>query len=270
MSAERDRLLIGVTACVRDLDRRDFHVLSSFYVDAVAHAMEAVPLVIPALGPAVDWTTMLDRLDGLLFTGSPSNIEPHHYAGPPARDGVMKDARRDATTLPLIRETIRAGVPMLAICRGLQELNVAYGGSLHQHVEEVPGRTDHRSRDSDPMEVRYALRHEIAFTPGGQLAAIAGTDHARVNSLHGQGIDRLGTGLEVEATAPDGTIEAVRVADAQAFALAVQWHPEWKATEIPLSRAIFAAFGDACRQHAERRNDRPAQAGGYGRNRIVA
>jgi putative glutamine amidotransferase len=139
---------------------------------------------------------------------------------------------------------------LLAICRGFEELNVAFGGTLHQHLEELPGRMDHRADRKLPRDEQYAPRHPVSLAAGGMLARLAGTGQVAVNSLHGQGIDRLGKGLVVEATAPDGTIEAVRVSAARNFALGVQWHAEWKVKEVPLSAAIFAAFGDAVRQRA--------------------
>jgi len=188
-----------------------------------------------------------------MLTGSPSNVEPHRYGGPASAEGTLHDAERDATTLPLIRAAIDMGVPLLGICRGFQELNVAFGGTLHQRVHEVPGMRDHREDKTAPVEVQYAKAHPVRLAPDGLLARIAGTDELRVNSVHGQGIDRLAPGLSVEATAPDGLVEAVRVDGAGAFALAVQWHPEWRFWEDSASAALFAAFGDAARARAERR-----------------
>ena len=197
---------------------------------------------------------MLDQLDGLLITGSPSNLEPHHYGGPAAGAVGPSDPARDATTLPLIRQALARGVPLLAICRGLQELNVALGGTLHQEVHELPGRLDHRSDKTVAAEQRYAPAHEVSLTAGGMLQALlGGAARIEVNSLHGQAIDRLAPGLVVEARAPDGTIEAVAVRAAAAFALAVQWHPEWRVLDNPVSRRLYAAFGAACRARAQAR-----------------
>jgi putative glutamine amidotransferase len=183
---------------------------------------------------------VLGAVDGLLFTGSPSNVAPSHY-GATARPGTELDELRDATALPLLRAASAAGKPLLAICRGFQELNVALGGSLHQHVHEIPGRLDHREPKDVPLEVEYGPAHAIAIAPGGLLARLSGLAEAKVNSLHHQGIDRLAPGLSVEAKAPDGQIEAV--SGAKAFLLGVQWHPEWQFARDPLSRAIFAGFG---------------------------
>ncbi|HMK85777.1 MAG TPA: gamma-glutamyl-gamma-aminobutyrate hydrolase family protein, partial [Steroidobacteraceae bacterium] len=141
------------------------------------------------------------------------------------------------------------GLPVLAICRGFQEMNVAYGGTLHQRLHEA-GYSDHREDESMPLEVQYGPAHEVRLEPGGTLARIAGRDRLEVNSLHWQGVETLGTDLRVEARAPDGVIEAFRVADSQSFALAVQWHPEWQFESNPFSRALFAAFGEASRRRA--------------------
>ena len=184
----------------------------------------------------------LASMDGLLFTGAPSNVAPSHY-GAAARAGTELDEARDATTLPLLRAAIASAKPLLAICRGFQELNVALGGSLHQQVHKIPGRLDHREPKDAPLAVEYGPAHAIAITDGGVLHRISGCSEAMVNSLHHQGIDRLAPGLVVEAVAPDGQIEAVSLAGAKAFLLGVQWHPEWAFARDPLSRAIFAGFG---------------------------
>jgi putative glutamine amidotransferase len=248
--------LIGVTAClgVEAESGFGFHKAGDKYVDSVVDGAGGLPVVIPAMGQRLDLEALLDRLDGLLITGSPSNVEPHHYAGPPPPPDSPRDAARDATTLPLIRLALRRGVPLLAICRGIQELNVALGGSLHQEVHKLAGRRDHRSDKSLPFPERYGPAHPITLTPGGRLQAILdGGAQIQVNSLHGQAIDRLAPGLVVEAVAEDATIEAVRVAGAPAFGLGVQWHPEWRVLDNPDSRRLFAAFGAACRARARAR-----------------
>ncbi|MBV8456766.1 MAG: gamma-glutamyl-gamma-aminobutyrate hydrolase family protein, partial [Acetobacteraceae bacterium] len=184
------------------------------------------------------------RLDGLLLPGSPSNVHPSLYQGGDSLTPDWHDLERDATTMPLIREAIARGIPVLAICRGIQELNVALGGTLHQTVHSIPGRLDHRSGPGT-IEDKYRLKHPVKLS--GHLARLIGATEIMVNSLHGQAIDRPAPGMEVEALAPDGTIEAVWVASAHGFALGVQWHPEWCYEERPGSMAIFKAFGDACR-----------------------
>ncbi|MBU6155542.1 MAG: gamma-glutamyl-gamma-aminobutyrate hydrolase family protein, partial [Alphaproteobacteria bacterium] len=199
----------------------------------------------PVLEDPIAMDGILSIVDGVFLTGSPSNVAPDLYGGQKPREGVLQDRRRDNTTLPLIRHVIASGKPFLAVCRGFQEMNVAFGGTLHQHLEEIPGRFDHREDKSAPLDIQYASAHDIALAPGGFLERLAGKPAVRVNSLHGQGVDRLGEGLVVEATAPDGTIEAIRPADARAFALGVQWHPEWRFWEDAFSASIFGAFGDA-------------------------
>lgn len=241
------RPLVGLPACVKDWSGHLFHACGEKYLAAVAVAAEAMPLVIPALGDVADIPSLVGQLDGLLLTGSPSNVEPHHYAGPASAPGTAHDPHRDATTLPLIREAIRAGLPLLAICRGIQELNVALGGTLHQRVQELPGKMDHRSPKDRSRDEQYGPRHPVRLAPGGLLARLAGADELVVNSLHAQAIDRLAECLLVEAVSPDGLIEAVRVKDAAAFAVGVQWHPEWRVMENPFSRALFAQFGEAAR-----------------------
>jgi putative glutamine amidotransferase len=227
-----------------------FHMVGEKYARAVLDAAGAAPLLIPSLADELGFDELLQRLDGLLFTGSPSNVEPHRYAGAPSAPGTLHDPARDATTLPLIRKAVRAGVPVFGICRGFQEMNVAFGGTLHQRLHEVPGYLDHRDDGTQPLEVQYGPAHDVTLEPGGVLRALAVSDRIQVNSLHNQGIDRLGAELAVEARAPDGVIEAFRVRDAQRFALAVQWHPEWKVMSNPFSRALFAAFGQASRERA--------------------
>lgn len=222
-------------------------------VDAITEVARGLALIIPALGSRLDIPGLLDSLDGLLLTGGASNIEPHHYSGPPARHGDLHDPHRDATTIPLIRAAVDMGVPVFAICRGIQEFNVAFGGTLHQFLHEVPGRMDHRRDRTKPIQEQMKPAHTITIRKGGPLHAILGSDTAGVNSLHGQGIDRPGKGLVVEATAEDSTIEAMSVAGARAFALGVQWHPEFDAGGDPVSRALFTAFGDAARARARQR-----------------
>jgi putative glutamine amidotransferase len=221
------------------------------YARAVLDAAGGVPLFIPSLAQELDFDELIERLDGLLFTGSPSNVEPHLYQGSPSDPGTLHDPARDATTLPLIRKAVSAAVPIFGICRGFQEMNVAFGGTLHQKLHEVAGHLDHRDDTSQPLEVQYGPAHEVTLEPGGLLRSLTPAERIQVNSLHNQGIERLGSELAVEARAPDGVIEAFRVRDARGFAVAVQWHPEWKVMANPFSRALFAAFGQASRERAQ-------------------
>ena len=248
----RSKPLIGIPADRRTLGPHPFHCVGEKYITAVTEGADAVAMLIPSLGEA-NLDEVLASVDGILLTGSPSNVEPSRYAGPPSDPDTWHDPHRDSTTLPLVPRVVAAGMPLLAICRGFQEMNVAYGGTLWQKVQEVPGFADHRENKEAPLEVQYGPAHEVELVPGGELQRIAGADRVRVNSLHAQGVQRLGDGLEVEARAPDGLVEGFRVRQAPGFALAVQWHPEWQAMNNPFSRALFAAFGAAARAHAKGR-----------------
>lgn len=245
--------IIGIPADRRLLGSHWFHCVGEKYINAVVQAAEAVPVLVPALGERylADW---LASFDGILFTGSPSNVEPHRYNGPQSAPGTWHDPERDATTLPMIMGALDAGLPILGVCRGFQEINVALGGSLTQKLQEVAGNIDHREDPNAPLDVQYAPAHEIELTPGGVLEGIAGARRMKVNSLHSQGVEKLAPRLVVEAKADDGVIEAFRIDGAKSFALAVQWHPEWKVMDNPFSRALFAAFGKAGREHAHRRS----------------
>jgi len=235
--------VVGLVTDRRVFDGMPVHQANDEYIVAVRDGAGALPLLIPSSGLAVG--DVLAAVDGLLFTGAPSNVAPSHY-GACARPGTELDEIRDATTLPLLRAAIAAGKPVLAICRGFQELNVALGGSLHQHVHEIPGRLDHREpQNAAARDIEYAPAHAIAITQDGVLARLSGLREAMVNSLHHQGVDRLADGLVVEAVAPDGQIEAVSMPGAKGFLLGVQWHPEWAFADNALSRAIFAGFGAA-------------------------
>lgn len=242
--------VVGISACVRRIGSHPFHAAGDKYIVAVSHGAEALPVILPSLGAWYDPGDLLQRIDGLLFTGSPSNVEPHHYRGAPSAPGTDHDPQRDETTLPLIRAAIEAGVPLLCICRGIQELNAALGGTLHQRIHELPGKLDHRERPELDTPQRYAPAHDIALVPGGYFSGLSAARTLRVNSLHEQGIDRLADRLCADATAPDGIVEAVTVKDARGFAVGVQWHPEWRFWEDAVSRALFAAFGEACRARA--------------------
>lgn len=245
------RPVIGIPADQRMIGPHPFHAVGDKYVRAVAEAADAIPLLIPALGEGLQLEGLMQHLDGILFTGSPSNVEPRRYNGDPSIAGTLHDAARDATTLPLIPGAISAGIPVFGICRGFQEFNVAMGGTLTQRLHEVPGLLDHRDDADQPLDVQYAPAHDVTLESDGMLARLAGTTQVKVNSLHSQGVQRLAPGLIVEARAPDGVVEAFRVKDAPRFALAVQWHPEWQVMKNPLSRAMFAAFGAASRERAQ-------------------
>ena len=234
--------IVGIVSDRRVVDGMAMHTVNDEYVTALRDGAGALPLLIPSTDAPLDIGAVLGAVDGLLFTGAPSNVAPGHYRQN-ARPGTELDETRDATTLPLLRAAIESGKPLLAICRGFQELNVALGGSLHQHVHELPGHLDHREPQNASRDVEYAPAHDVTIIPGGVLAALSGMTRAMVNSLHHQGVDRLAPMLTVEAVASDGLIEAVSMPGAKAFLLGVQWHPEWEVAADPLSRAIFAGFG---------------------------
>ena len=240
-------LVVGIPACNKWLADIVQHATPVRYAAAVMGGSGALPILLPPIGEAM--IGLLDRIDGLLVPGSPSNVEPHRYGASLSSTPDRHDPERDATTLPLIRAALERGMPVLAICRGLQELNVALGGSLHQQVHDVTGRMDHRERPGT-IDEQYRPSHSVAVS--GRLARIVGKTEIRVNSLHEQAIDRLADGLVAEALAPDGTVEGVRVAEARGWTLGVQWHPESHYAEDAPSLAIFRAFGDACRAWSAR------------------
>lgn len=224
-----------------------FLVLGDKYARAVVLGAKAQPVVFP-LADAEHIDDLLTLVDGVMLTGSPANVHPSHFGQDVTDPSLPLDPARDSLTLQLVRACVREGVPLLGICRGFQEINVALGGSLYQQVQNVPGRMDHREPKQAPYDVQYAPSHPIRLAPGSVFEQWAGGPEVMVNSLHGQGIDRLADGLEVMAQAPDGQIEAIAVKGARTFAYAVQFHPEWRCWETPFYTAIFEAFGLACRQ----------------------
>ncbi len=246
--------LVGITCCRKPFGIYGMpnHAASDTYVRAVDEVVGAVPVLIPANGAAADIANLISRLDGIILTGSRSNVEPALYGGAPHPPDTPEDPDRDAVTLPLIRAAIDDALPVLAICRGFQELNVALGGTLHQRLQDLPGRLDHSTPILPFAALRHAKAHRVGIVPGSWLHRLAGAADIPVNSLHNQGIDRLAPGLVVEAVAPDGTIEAVRVAagpagPARGFAVGMQWHPEYDFQTDAVSRAIFEAFARAVR-----------------------
>lgn len=239
------RPVVLVSCDVKEIDGYAWHAAITTYLEALVNGSGALPLLLPSLGSALDLDAVLDRVDGVLLTGSRSNVHPALYGGDPSERNGPYDSRRDATTLPLIRRTLQRGLPFFAICRGLQETNVALGGTLVAELQEMPGRRDHRAPDADTHDERFALAHHVEVRPGGKLAAVLGAATIEVNSLHRQAIGRLAPGLTVEATADDGTIEAVSVDGAADFALATQWHPEYWVGSDAASARLFAAFGEA-------------------------
>jgi len=226
-----------------------FHMVGEKYLQALADGADAYPVALPSLAEGFDVLDIIHRLDGLFLAGSPSNLEPHHYMGDPSAPGTWHDPERDINALALIPAVIRVGMPLFAVCRGFQEMNVSFGGSLHQKVHEVPGYHLHKENPDDPLELQYSASHQVEFVEGGLLHRMTGKKGAAVNSLHSQAVDQVGEELEVEAWADDGLVEAFTVRNAPGFTLGVQWHPEWKVLENPVSTAIFREFGDACRAY---------------------
>ena len=244
------RPLVGVPADTYYDGPHLYHSAGDKYLRAVAEVAGCLPVVIPAMADVLDLDALLARVDGVLLTGAVSNVHPPHYGATPSSAHEPYDLVRDDLTLGLIRRVLARELPLFCICRGYQELNVALGGTLEAELQLGPGRLDHRVREVEALDDRYAAVHDVELVPGGKLASLLGKTRTRVNSLHRQGIARLAAGLEVEARAPDGIIEAVSVRDANAFAFGVQWHPEYRAADNPDSVALFTAFGDAVRLHA--------------------
>lgn len=249
MVSNKDRPVVGVLACRKCVDPLWSHVVAEKYLLALDEIADVTPLVIPSLAHAFDPLSLFQRLDGVLLPGSVSNIEPHHYQDQPVDDSDPRDSFRDNMALALVRAALETATPMLGICRGFQEINVAMGGSLLQRVAEEKDKLDHREPVGKTYEEQFdLLAHDVELTPGGFLHGLYGCERVRVNSLHGQGVKSLGKNLLVEARAEDGLIEAFRVDSDQTLILGVQWHPEWRTANFPVYSAIFRAFGEACRQ----------------------
>ena len=250
--------IVIVSSCTKQHNGHPYYAVEMKYVDAVRQGADCLPLILPALGEQIDWDALFSAVDGVMLTGSPSNVHPSHFGQAVHNTALPLDTARDETSLPLIREALARGVPLFAICRGMQEVNVALGGSLYQAVHEQAEFNDHREDETLPDEEQYLPVHQVVLTPGGLMARVLESDSPiTVNSLHGQGIDRLAAGLCVEARAADGLIEAYSVDSASGFALAVQWHPEWKPADNPVSMKLYAAFGTACRQYRLQKNGGP-------------
>jgi putative glutamine amidotransferase len=239
--------LVAVPADIRTFDGYTWHAAPDQYIRAAVNGSGVLPLVVPALEGGVDVDMVLDRVDGVLVTGSRTNVHPSLYGEEATEAHGPFDPARDQLSITLIRRAIERGIPLLAICRGIQELNVALGGTLANEIQEQPGRMDHRKPETENWNEAFAIRHSIKVREGSCLASIIGEGEVRVNSLHRQAISRLAPRLAVEAVAEDGTIEAVSVIDASGFAIGVQWHPEYWVGSDEISDKIFTAFGNAVR-----------------------
>jgi putative glutamine amidotransferase len=245
--------LVAVSTDVKQFENYTWHAAPQQYLEAALTGAGVFPVLIPSMGDRLDLDELLSSVDGVMVTGSKSNVQPSLYGGEDSEENGPYDPARDATTLPLIRKAVERGVPLLAICRGIQEMNVALGGSLATEIQERDGALDHRAPQSDHQDERFAIRQAVTIKPGSCLAGVFGAGDIQVNSVHRQAIDRLGPTLQVEAVAQDGTVEAVSVRNSRAFAVGVQWHPEYWVKSDNASARIFRAFGDAVRLHAAAR-----------------
>jgi putative glutamine amidotransferase len=250
------RPVVGVIANKRLVDNRfAVHTVGVRNLRAVAEVADAMPVVFAGTPDLTDVDGLLELVDGVLLTGARANVHPARFYAEPHPRHEPYDEGRDTLALALIEACVARGVPLLGICRGFQEMNVAFGGSLHPEIRELPGRMNHRMPRLETGEIHpdpavvFADRHEVRLTAGGTFARIFGSEAIRVNSLHGQGILEPGARIIVEGVAEDGTIEAIRIADASAFALGVQWHAEYDAQTNPVNRALFRAFGEALSAH---------------------
>jgi putative glutamine amidotransferase len=251
--------LVAISACVKQINHHRFHATNQRYLEAITQVSGCFPMVLPAVGQYADPLTALDHVSGLILTGSPSNVEPEHYGEVVAAPDIANDPARDATTLPTIRAAVERGIPVFAVCRGIQELNVALGGTLHQFVHQLPGKIDHRSDKTKPPEERGSLAHSVQLTENGVLRQLFKAEEVMVNSLHAQAINTPAPGLLVEALSDDGVVEAVSAPDALGWVLGVQWHPEALFREDTPSRHVFEAFGSAVKAYAAGRR-RPVLA----------
>ncbi len=251
--ATKNRPVVGVLACRKFVDPLWSHAVAEKYLYALDDGADVMPVLIPSLGHMLDPTILFERMDGLLLPGSVSNIAPHHYNNIPVDDTDPRDSFRDDTALRIVQTAVENRIPVLGICRGFQEINVAMGGSLHQRIETVNKQYDHRETPNKPAKVQFDYAHTIDLVEGGLLHSLIGQDQVNVNSLHGQGVKELGSDLMVEAYAPDGLVEAFRHKTSDTLIMGVQWHPEWQTSKSVLYSAIFKAFGDACRQSCNRR-----------------
>lgn len=238
--------LVGVVSDVQIIGPHMFHTSGDKYLRALSQAADVIPVVIPCLQDDQDIKQWTERLDGVFLTGAYSMVDPSHYGEDKIDKAYDYDPHRDALSFQLICSIIEADLPLLAVCRGLQDINVTMGGSLYQAVQDVPSNHDHREDKTQPLDIQYSDVHNVTVTEGGLLHKITGRSQIKVNSLHSQGIHQVGEGLTVEARADDNLVEAISI-NQMSFGLAVQWHPEWKVTENPVQRTIFEAFGEACR-----------------------
>jgi len=243
--------LVGIVCCRKEIERHPFHVVGEKYIKAIHEFSNVTSVLIPS-DDLASMMPVLRRLDGFLLTGSLSNVHPDRYKDSIKDSGMLIDTDRDEYVFNVVKKIIEMEMPILAICRGFQEMNVIFGGSLFQSLE---AESNHKGHDFDrdaSVEDQYDISHAVSFENGGYLNRLTELSEAEVNSLHTQGVKDLGQGLNIEAISQEGLIEAFTVKDAGGFNLSVQWHPEWKPENSVLSRKIFKAFGSACREYAEK------------------
>lgn len=232
-------------------NRYPAHLVGRGNMKAVADSADALPLMFAGTPEITDIAELMGAVDGILLTGGRANVHPSRFGAEDHPSYQPYDEDRDALALPLIAACVDAGMPIFGICRGFQEFNVAFGGSLHPEIRDLPGRMNHRMPRLDTGEIHpdnavvFADRHEVRLVPDGVFAGLLGHDLIRVNSLHGQGLLAIGDRVVVEGVAEDGTVEAIRIRDAPGFALGVQWHAEHDPQTNPVNRDLFAAFGSA-------------------------
>ena len=232
-------------------DQYPAYAAGQMNVEAVSAVSGAVPLIIPTGPDLANVAELMAVCDGFVFTGGRPNVHPEEYGEDATEAHGEFDRDRDRLALGLIRACVAAGQPIFSICRGFQELNVAMGGTLYPEIRDLPGRDNHRMPPDGTLEEKFALRHRVTFGEGGPFHRLMGAREVMTNTLHGQGIKDPGQRIIIDGHAPDGTPEAIYVADAPGFTLAVQWHPEWQASTDKVSHALFTAFGDACRAWAK-------------------
>ena len=246
------RPVVGVIGNAHHVENRfAIQMVGERNLRALADVAGALPLMFAGQPDITDIGALLDTVDGILLTGARANVHPARFKTEPCAKHEPYDIHRDEVALTLSEVCVARGIPLFGICRGLQEMNVAFGGSLHPEIRELPGRMNHRMPRLENGEIHpdptvvFADRHEVTLKPGGEFAKILGCETIRGNSLHGQGILEPGERVVIEGIAEDGTIEAIRIADAAGFALAVQWHAEYDPQRNPINRALFQAFGEA-------------------------
>lgn len=240
------RPVVGIIGNHSQLENRyPVHAVGIMNIRAVAQVAEAIPLMIPADPRFLSVEELLETCDGFLLTGGRANVHPEEYGEAATAAHGAFDRARDSITLPLVRACVERGQPFLGLCRGFQEVNVAMGGTLDAEIRDLPGRDNHRMPPDGTLEERYALRHQVSFTPGGPFHRLMGSETVMTNTLHGQGVRTAGARFIVDGHAPDGTAEAAFIEGAPGFSLAVQWHPEFNASNDPVSRPLFTAFGQA-------------------------